>query len=176
MVITIIFSGCFLERAVIFLYRPVSGGAKISSEALFYTLAYYLPELVPNVLQLYLAESTVDKQAQDAKFINDLYENSQDSIDDINSTLIGSAKVFVVKQRITNNSTATNNSTNAANSTSTSNTQVNLENEDTVNNDNSDEVVHFRILPPRQNNVPVTQKTPLNSKPITKYTKISIKK
>jgi len=74
-----------LVRAVIFLYRPITN-EKIPN-VYFYVFAYFFPELLPSLLQFYLSESTVDKQEKDANFIDGLYENSQDSIDEWNNQM-----------------------------------------------------------------------------------------
>ncbi len=42
---TIVLVVCFAVRFALFLYRPISG--KFLPEGVFYSLAYYVPELVP---------------------------------------------------------------------------------------------------------------------------------
>jgi len=63
-----------------FLYRPLTG--EVVDNAVFYTFAYYVPELIPSAFQVYLAETTKGKQERDTKFIDDLYAASEDSIED----------------------------------------------------------------------------------------------
>jgi len=52
LVATIIFTVCFILRVVAFLYRPLTG-EKMNQE-LFQVLAYYIPEVIPSVVQFYL--------------------------------------------------------------------------------------------------------------------------
>jgi len=80
LLITLVFTACFSIRVFMFLYRPITG--RKFSEPLFYSLAYYVPEVLPTLLQVYLAETLQDKQEKDIKYIENLYAESQDSIDD----------------------------------------------------------------------------------------------
>jgi hypothetical protein len=80
LVITVLFAACFLVRCVIFLYRPITG--QKFSEVIFYTFGYFVPETIPSLLQIYLSETYRGQQIKDTKFIDDLYAESQDSIDE----------------------------------------------------------------------------------------------
>lgn len=69
-------------RVVVFSYRPITG--KTFDSTIFYVFAYYLPELVPTVLQVYISESSNQKQETDTKYIASLYQEADSSVDDIN--------------------------------------------------------------------------------------------
>ena len=62
---------------MLFLYRPLTD--KWLPEGVFFAFAYYVPELLPCLLQVWIAETTVEKQEQDSAFIEDLYKNEEDS-------------------------------------------------------------------------------------------------
>lgn len=82
LVISFLFTACFLCRVVVFSYRPITH--KTFNGTVFYVFAYYLPELVPTVLQVYISESSNQKQETDTKYIASLYQEADSSVDDIN--------------------------------------------------------------------------------------------
>ncbi|KAJ5072287.1 tobamovirus multiplication protein 1-like isoform x1 [Anaeramoeba ignava] len=49
-IFTVIFSLCFLCRFIILLYRPITN--KFLAEGLYFSLSYYIPEMVPSLIQL----------------------------------------------------------------------------------------------------------------------------
>jgi len=63
-----------------FLYRPISQ-QKFSSQV-FYTFAYFVPETIPSLLQIYISETSRGQELENTKFIDDLYAQSHDSIED----------------------------------------------------------------------------------------------
>lgn len=71
LMITLIMTACFLLRVVFFSWRLV-GGSKFPV-AVFYVFAYFIPEIVPSVLQVYLSEATEAHQRVNARTIDDLY-------------------------------------------------------------------------------------------------------
>jgi len=73
---TMIFTACFCCRVVMFLYRPVTGN--YLDQTLFIFLAYYIPELVPSALQVYIVTTSKEKAIRDNQFIEDLYANSDE--------------------------------------------------------------------------------------------------
>jgi len=84
--ITIIFTACFLVKCVFVLYRPIT--SHLLPEIPFYIFNYFLPELIPSLLQIYVSETTKEQQARDTKYIDDLYAESQDSVDDFRKLAI----------------------------------------------------------------------------------------
>jgi len=76
--ITIIFTLCFLCRVVMFLYRPITGYPLPS--VLFYVFAYFVPELVPSVIQVILSETVQGQLEREDKFIKDLYDEGEEAI------------------------------------------------------------------------------------------------
>ena len=80
LLITVIFTACFLTRSGLFLLRPVSG--QKLPDPIFYSMAYYVSESIPSLLQIYISETSRGRQLQDSKFIDDLYAESQDSIEE----------------------------------------------------------------------------------------------
>jgi len=83
--ITTVFAACFLCRVVMFAYRPITG--QHFPAVTFYVLGYFLPELIPSVLQVYLAESTQEKQDKDNKFIDSLYAEGEEAIEEYRSSM-----------------------------------------------------------------------------------------
>jgi len=73
---TMIFTACFCCRVVMFLYRPVTGS--YLHPTLFIFMAYYVPELVPSALQVYIVTTSKEKAVRDNQFIEDLYANSDE--------------------------------------------------------------------------------------------------
>jgi len=63
-----------------FSWRPLTN--KYFPTPIFYTFAYYVPELIPCAIQIYLSETGKEKQEKDSKFIDGLYQDSQESIED----------------------------------------------------------------------------------------------
>jgi len=80
-----------------FLYRPITN--QKFSDQLFYTFGYFVPEAIPSLIQLYISETSRGRQLDDTKFIDDLYAESQDSIEEYKETkkLIGEKSKLVVK-------------------------------------------------------------------------------
>jgi hypothetical protein len=73
-----IFALCFLCRVVLFSLRPIAG--ILVSDTLFRFLGYYLPELVPAILQLLLLVSASRKLRQNRAFIDQLYDEEEDQL------------------------------------------------------------------------------------------------
>ncbi|PRP75305.1 hypothetical protein PROFUN_05616 [Planoprotostelium fungivorum] len=80
LILTLIFTTCFLSKVAIFLYRPITGSTFPS--VIFYSFGYYTPEVIPCLFQLYVSESSNKQQEKETKFIDDLYAESQESIDE----------------------------------------------------------------------------------------------
>jgi len=80
MLITLVFTACFTLRVIMFLYRPLTN--KYLNIYLFYSLAYFVPEISPTVLQVYLSETVMGKQQRDSKFIDKLYADNDSDIAD----------------------------------------------------------------------------------------------
>jgi len=77
-VITMVFTFCFLLRATTYTYRLVSNS--IIESNLLIVLSFYIPELAPTVLQIYLLETSKGRQAQTNQFVRDLYAGYSDSL------------------------------------------------------------------------------------------------
>jgi len=73
--VTSIFSGCFLGRVIMFLYRPIAG--TYLPMGVFMTFGYYLPEIVPSLLQLYILTNSKQKSSFETGFIDSLYSESE---------------------------------------------------------------------------------------------------
>jgi len=73
---TIIFSVCFLVRVIAFLYRPITNG--YMNDQLFQVLGYFIPELIPSIVQFYIIQAHKKKQQQDNKYIEGLYKQEED--------------------------------------------------------------------------------------------------
>jgi len=73
----ICFTLCFLLRVSMFSYRFITNA--FLPDVLFVTLAYYLPELIPSVLQIYIVESSRGKSRRESQYINDLYAGQVDT-------------------------------------------------------------------------------------------------
>jgi hypothetical protein len=80
--INIMFTACFLCRAIMFLYRPVTG--HYVSYPVFVALAYYVPEFVPSVLQIYIVRTSNLKTVRDNQYVEELYAEDQSSSDELN--------------------------------------------------------------------------------------------
>ncbi|EFA77305.1 hypothetical protein PPL_12516 [Heterostelium album PN500] len=70
------FCFCFLTRAIIFLYNPITG--KFMNDEMFLTLGYFVPDIIPTLLQVYIWHSRMRNEEEDSTFINSLYENEMD--------------------------------------------------------------------------------------------------
>lgn len=84
LVTTMIFTACFCCRVVMFLYRPVTG--HYLPDTVFIFLAYYVPEVVPSALQVYIVTTSKEKAIRDNQFIEDLYSADSDEEPSDNST------------------------------------------------------------------------------------------
>eukprot|EP01111_Echinosteliopsis_oligospora_P010498 TRINITY_DN3280_c0_g1_i1.p1 TRINITY_DN3280_c0_g1~~TRINITY_DN3280_c0_g1_i1.p1 ORF type:complete len:173 (+),score=21.24 TRINITY_DN3280_c0_g1_i1:587-1105(+) len=72
---TLIFSLCFISRGLVFLWWPVFK-TKLDP-SLFMALAYYVPELVPSIIEFFLFRATKKKEEKASKFIADLYQQEE---------------------------------------------------------------------------------------------------
>jgi len=75
---TIVFTACFMCRVFMFLYRPITG--LYLNNTIFVVFGYYVPELVPAALQMYIAEQKQTQEEEDNKFIEGLYREYEDDI------------------------------------------------------------------------------------------------
>jgi len=73
--VTMLFTICFLSRVIMFLWRPASG--EFLPEGVFYTFGYFIPELIPTTIQIFVIVTMRKKLTFDSKFINDLYRASE---------------------------------------------------------------------------------------------------
>eukprot|EP01114_Cavostelium_apophysatum_P001168 TRINITY_DN10994_c0_g1_i1.p2 TRINITY_DN10994_c0_g1~~TRINITY_DN10994_c0_g1_i1.p2 ORF type:complete len:284 (+),score=19.82 TRINITY_DN10994_c0_g1_i1:1106-1957(+) len=85
LILSIIFTVCFLSRVVAFLYRPIT--KRYFEENTFYVFGYFIPELCPSIIQVYLSETLKSKEINDTKWIDDLYDENDDSIRNIPSDM-----------------------------------------------------------------------------------------
>eukprot|EP01112_Ceratiomyxa_fruticulosa_P013436 TRINITY_DN3781_c0_g1_i1.p1 TRINITY_DN3781_c0_g1~~TRINITY_DN3781_c0_g1_i1.p1 ORF type:complete len:338 (-),score=27.76 TRINITY_DN3781_c0_g1_i1:183-1196(-) len=76
--VTVIFSICFFIRVAMFLYRPIT--KKFLNLYLFQTFAYYVPEIIPCLLQLYMIHTSKIKEQQASKFIDELYRTDEEEL------------------------------------------------------------------------------------------------
>jgi hypothetical protein len=60
--------------------------------SIFFIFCYYVPEIIPSILQVYLSETTKEQQERDTEYIDNLYKESQESIDDYKGTIVRAAK------------------------------------------------------------------------------------
>jgi len=74
---TIIFTTCFLVRVVAFLYRPITNS--YMNNNLFQILAYYIPEVIPSLVQFYLIRGKLRREKADTQYIQNLYQQEEDS-------------------------------------------------------------------------------------------------
>jgi hypothetical protein len=70
----VIFCICFSLKFAIYLYRPISNS--YMSIDIFYALGYYVPEIIPSLLQLWMISRGVRKIVRLKQSIDDLYEIS----------------------------------------------------------------------------------------------------
>jgi len=81
LVSTIICSVCSFVRVVAFLYRPITD--EYMNNDLFQTLAYFIPELLPSVVQFYLIRSKGRREKEDTQYIQSLYQQEEDARDEV---------------------------------------------------------------------------------------------
>ncbi|KAL6050814.1 hypothetical protein QOT17_019579 [Balamuthia mandrillaris] len=74
--ITLAFVVCFLLRVAMYLYRPITGD--YLPDAAFVTCAYYVPEIVPSLLQIYIVQTSKHKLRLEAEFIDNLYAEAEE--------------------------------------------------------------------------------------------------
>ncbi|GAM27305.1 hypothetical protein SAMD00019534_104800 [Acytostelium subglobosum LB1] len=67
---------CFLIRIVIFLYNPITG--EYMNQELFITMGYFIPDIIPTLMQLYIWHQKMQATDDSAEFVNNLYENEMD--------------------------------------------------------------------------------------------------
>eukprot|EP01119_Soliformovum_irregulare_P008464 TRINITY_DN21582_c0_g1_i1.p1 TRINITY_DN21582_c0_g1~~TRINITY_DN21582_c0_g1_i1.p1 ORF type:complete len:298 (+),score=30.39 TRINITY_DN21582_c0_g1_i1:162-1055(+) len=72
--ITIIFEGIFCSRTYLFAYRLVTGVA-FGPTSVFYIFAYFIPDVVPMVLTIFLIEADQRQDDSHHDFIDGLYED-----------------------------------------------------------------------------------------------------
>ncbi|GAM27123.1 hypothetical protein SAMD00019534_102980 [Acytostelium subglobosum LB1] len=73
------FCFCFLIRTVIFLYNPITH--KFMNEEVFLTIGYFIPDIIPTLLQMYIWHSRMKSEEDGKQYINTLYENELDDSD-----------------------------------------------------------------------------------------------
>jgi len=73
----VIFVLCFLLRVVMFSYRPITNG--YLDPDIFQVFAYFVPEIIPSIFQIYIAESSKGISQRGNRFIDDLYAEQVDS-------------------------------------------------------------------------------------------------
>eukprot|EP01125_Pyxidicula_operculata_P008272 TRINITY_DN2791_c0_g1_i1.p1 TRINITY_DN2791_c0_g1~~TRINITY_DN2791_c0_g1_i1.p1 ORF type:complete len:176 (-),score=16.05 TRINITY_DN2791_c0_g1_i1:338-865(-) len=74
---TVIFTICFLLRCIMYSYRFITG--QYIEPNTFVVLTYFVPELIPCLIQFYLVETSKQESKTGAKFISDLYSGEVDS-------------------------------------------------------------------------------------------------
>jgi len=72
---TFLFTACFLLRTIMYSYRPIYN-AYINDLA-FYILAYFVPEILPCLLEIYVIHKSNTQIRRDAEFIQGLYNDEQ---------------------------------------------------------------------------------------------------
>lgn len=53
-------------------YRPITG--KYLNEDVFYILGYYVPDILPTLVQIFIIQRTKRREVQNRAFIDDLYK------------------------------------------------------------------------------------------------------
>jgi len=71
------FSILFFLRVIMFAYRPVTNG--FMNASVFLILAYYIPEIIPSLLQLYIIETYKVESELTTRVISDIYEEIDSS-------------------------------------------------------------------------------------------------
>jgi len=77
---TLIISACFLVRVFAFLYRPIYQ-AKMPDEV-FQIFGYYIPELIPSLVQFYMIRARKFKEMHESKFVEELYQQEEELYND----------------------------------------------------------------------------------------------
>lgn len=72
---TVIFSICFFVRSVAFLYRPFTG--RFMNLYAFRMLGYFIPEIIPSVVQFYMIWTRKRKEEYGQLFIDQLYKEEE---------------------------------------------------------------------------------------------------
>jgi len=73
--LAIIFLICFADRVFFFCYRLITG--QTLPNTTYIILSYYLPELIPSFLQLWLVRSTKRQQSRQRQYIETLYDEDE---------------------------------------------------------------------------------------------------
>jgi len=83
--VTLIFTTCFSCRVIMFLVRPLTGA--YLDYSVFTVFAYYVPELIPSALQVFIVTTSKEKAIRDNQFIEDLYaeDSSEEEASDVES-------------------------------------------------------------------------------------------
>jgi len=68
---------CFLLRVAMFAYRPITNN--YIDPDLFQVFAYFIPEIIPSIVQIYIAESSKGISQRGNRFIDDLYAEQVDT-------------------------------------------------------------------------------------------------
>ncbi|KAN0018987.1 hypothetical protein ACTFIU_002189 [Dictyostelium citrinum] len=71
--LTIGISCCFIVRSIIFFYNPITH--EYMNYEVFITFGYFLPDLIPIVLNYIIIYNNMKTEQEDSSFINMLYEN-----------------------------------------------------------------------------------------------------
>ncbi|EGG17707.1 hypothetical protein DFA_08703 [Cavenderia fasciculata] len=75
-ILSLIFGACFVLRSIMFLYNPVT--KKLMNDEVFITLGYFIPDIVPTLLQVYIIHTKMKNEEADTSYINSLYENEME--------------------------------------------------------------------------------------------------
>ncbi|KYR03012.1 hypothetical protein DLAC_00499 [Tieghemostelium lacteum] len=71
--LALIFAGCFVIRTIVFLYQPITG--RYMNNEVFVTLGYFIPDIIPTLVQIRIIHTTMKSEIEDTSFIDNLYEN-----------------------------------------------------------------------------------------------------
>ncbi|KAF2069923.1 hypothetical protein CYY_008752 [Polysphondylium violaceum] len=104
LLLSIIFSFCFLIRTIIFIYQPIT--EKYMNQEIFITFGYFIPDIIPTLVQIIIIHTNMKNEVEDNKFFNNLYDD-ENEMDDSGVTNDGDEDYYNNKN--TYNSTSTPN-------------------------------------------------------------------
>ncbi|KAN0038003.1 hypothetical protein ACTA71_000175 [Dictyostelium dimigraforme] len=74
--LTIGISCCFIVRSIIFFYNPIT--QEYMNYEVFITFGYFLPDIIPIILNYIIIYNNMKNEQEDSSFINMLYENEME--------------------------------------------------------------------------------------------------
>jgi len=105
--LSVIFSFCFLIRTIIFIYQPITN--KYMNQELFISFGYFIPDIVPTLVQIIIIHTNMKNEVEDNKFFNNLYDEENEMDEEQSNTNDGDEDYYQNDNNNNNNNNTNGN-------------------------------------------------------------------